>query len=68
MNIEERIAKVVALEKAGFPEAEIAKAAFDILNDIAKQKLPFMVDPAAPKYETALKFLVVVSRLQVTTE
>jgi hypothetical protein len=57
MSIEDRIAKVVALEKAGFPEAEIAKAAFDILNDIAKQK--GLVDPATPKYEAALKFIQV---------
>ena len=58
MNIEERIAKVVALEKAGFPEAEIAKAAFDILSDVAKAK--GLVDPATPKYETALEFLRIV--------
>ncbi len=55
MNLDTRIEHVVALEKAGFPEGEIAKAAFDILYDVAKAK--GIADANTPKYKAALEFI-----------
>lgn len=55
MNLDTRIEHIVALEKAGFPEAEIAKAAFDILYDIAKAK--GIADANTPKYQAAMEFI-----------
>jgi hypothetical protein len=55
MNLDTRIEHIVALEKAGFPEAEIAKAAFDILYDVAKAK--GIADTNTPKYQAAMEFI-----------
>lgn len=55
MNLDTRIEHIVTLEKAGFPEAEIAKAAFDILYDIAKVK--GIADDNTPKYQAAMEFI-----------
>jgi hypothetical protein len=55
MNLDTRIERIIALEKAGFPEGEIAKAAFDILYDVAKAK--GIADDNTPKYQAALEFI-----------
>ena len=55
MNLDTRIEQLVALENAGFPEGEIAKAAFDILYDVAKAK--GLADDNTPKYQAALAFI-----------
>lgn len=55
MNLDAQIDYVLMLEKSGFPEGEIAKAAFDILYDVAKAK--GIADDNTPKYKAALEFI-----------